>query len=289
MPTNNLWNLYPRNQIGEQSLIEDLIIECIRIQGMDVQYLPRESLDTTDQLFGENLQSYFERAYTIEMYMENTGDWNGQSEFFSRFGVGQDDNASLVVAKRTFERYVPSNITIRPREGDLIYIPVLQKIFEITFVEEDKAFYVRGSRNPYVYGLTLEAYRTSNEVIKTGIDEIDSIDDTAVYTQQLVLMGEGAYDRGERIYVGDNVTYSTASAKVSNWDGANNTIYVVDVQGIFHNGDMVTGNTTDTQRIVYSTETLSDYAYYDIYDNKQIQDEANSIIDLSETNPFGSA
>lgn len=287
MPVNHYFNNYPANKVNEQRLIEDLIVESIKIQGCDVYYLPREDLDTTDQLFGENPQSYFSRAYAIDMYPESSEGWTSASEFFNQFGVGSQDNMTLVVAKRTFEKQVPSNIMIRPREGDLIYVPPMKKIFEVTFVEEDKMFYTRGAKNPYVYGLSLEAFRTSNEKLETGIDEIDIIDDLTAYTIELTLNGVGAYNRGEKVYQGANLAFSQANGKVVNWDGANNKLYISDIVGAFASNANVTGTLSGTSRSFANTSSLGDYAYYDMYDNKIIQDGANTIIDMSENNPLG--
>jgi len=284
---NHYFNNYPANKNSEQRLIEDLVCESIRIQGMDVFYLPRESVDTIDQLYGENIQSYFSRAYTIDVYPESADGWTGTSEFFNRFGVGANDNLTLIVAKRTFEKQIPGNIKLRPSEGDLIYVPTLKKIFEITFVEEDKMFYVRGSRNPYVYGLSVEAFRTSNEKLSTGVTEIDIIDDLTGYTIELDLSGVGSYHKGEKVYQGANLAFSQANGKVSQWDGANNKLYVTDIVGVFVPGTNVVGTVSGTTRAFSNADSLGDFTYYDMQDNKIIQDGANTIIDLSETNPLG--
>lgn len=287
MPVNKYFNVAPKNRTNEQRMYEDLLCESIRIQGMDVYYLPREDLNTTDKLFGENVQSYFERAYTVDMYLQNSEGWSGTSEFFSKFGLGSLDNATFVVAKRTFDSIVPSNIMIRPREGDLLYVPVMQKIFEITFVEEDTNFYTKGNKFPYTYELTVEAFRSSNEILKTGVPEIDIIDDTTSWTVELTLAGIGAYNRGERVFQGSNLTYSTANAKVSEWDGANNKIYLYEVIGQFEPSINLIGSTSNTIRMVSASDTMGDQSYYDLYDNKDIQLEANVIIDTTEINPFG--
>lgn len=287
MPVNRYFNHSPQNRTSEQSLYEDLLVENIKVYGHDVYYLPREDLDTTDKLFGENIQSYFERAYVVEMYINNTDWWSNGSDFFSKFGLGQHDQISLVVAKRSFEKHIPSNVMVRPREGDLIYVPAMQKIFEVTFVEENKDFFARGNKYPYTYEISVEAFRMSNEVLKTGVSEIDIMDDLTSWGVELQLEGVGSYDRGERVYQGANLAYSRANAKVSDWDGANNTIFLTEVVGQFEPGSNVIGTKTATSRFVANTDMMTDNTYYDLFDNKDIQAEANTIIDLSETNPFG--
>lgn len=287
MPVNPLFNHSEESINTEKLLLEDQIVELIQIQGHDVYYLPRENVEDIDKLFGENIHSYFSRAYIIEMYPNNTRGWDGSSEFFSKWGLGALDNSKFNVARRTFEKIVPSNVTIRPREGDLIYVPVMQKLFEITFVEEEKLFFAKGGRIPYCYELSVEAFRSSNEKLTTTVPEIDIIDELTSWTVTLNVRGAGSYNKGEKVYQGANVEYSTAQAKVSVWDSANNAIVLTEIIGKFEPGSNLTGTISGTSRLVMNTDPLSDNAYYDLYDNKIIQTEADAIIDTTEHNPFG--
>jgi hypothetical protein len=287
MPVNPLFNHNDSNINTEKLMLEDHIVELIQIQGDDVYYLPRESVEDIDTLFGENVQSRFDRAYIIEMYPNNTKGWSGSSDFFSRHGLGALDNCTFVVARRTFEKIVPTNVCMRPREGDLIYVPVMQKIFEITFVDEEKLFFAQGGRIPYCYELTCEAFRSGNEKMSTNIPEIDIIDDLTSWTVTLNVQGVGSYNKGEQVYQGANLAYSTAKAKVVDWQKANNSVILTEIIGKFEPGSNVIGVTSNTSRLVANTDTLGDAAYYDLYDNKIIQTEANTIINRDEVNPFG--
>lgn len=264
-----------------------MLVESIKIHGHNVYYLPREEWSDTDQIFGENIQSKFERAYLIEMYIANVEGYEGDGDFFSKFGLEIRENSNFIVSKRSFDKYIPTSITIRPREGDLLYVPVMTKIFEIKFVEEELMFFTKGNRIPYVYELRCETFRWSREQINTGVEVIDDVDIDANYTINLNLTGSGNYRDGEVVYQGNNLSTATATAKVGKWEPANNNIFLVDIKGNFTTSGNLTGSSSQTSRVIASTETMEDFVYYDFFDNKQIQTEANTFVDLSEVNPFG--
>lgn len=257
------------------------------MHGHDIYYLPRESWSDTDEIFGENLSSRFDRAYQMEMYIANTDGFSGDNELFTKFGLEIREGSNFIVSKRTFDKYVPSNLTIRPREGDLLFVPVMNRIFEIKFVEEELLFFGKGLRTPYIYELRCELFRYNNEKIDTGVEVIDDIDVNASYTIELVLSGTGNYNIGEIVYQGANLAAATVTAKVNNWDPNNRKIYLVDIKGNFANGSNIIGAVSNTNGVVLSTDTLGDHVFYDFFNNKQIQTEANNIIDFTETNVFG--
>jgi hypothetical protein len=287
MATNHYFNNYSGVKINEIKLYEDLIVQAIKIMGADIYYMPRDDWDDTDMIFGENIQSRFDRAYMMEMYIQTNKGWEGQGDFFSRFGLEIRDNSNFIVARRTFEKYVQVAEIPRPREGDLIFAPVFNKIFEIKFVEQHNKFYTRGYRQPYVYELRCEAYRYSHENIDTGNRIIDIIDDNTRYTIQIVTTaGSGNYNIGETVYQGASVAAATASARVSNWMPANNTLQLTTIKGDFASGNVIGAN-SGTTRAIANTDIDGDHTYYDHRDNKLLSDEANTILDRSETNPFG--
>ena len=287
MATSHYFRNFDLSKINEQRLYEDLLTESIKIMGHDIYYLPRESWSDTDELFGENLSSRFERAYQMEMYIVNTDGFSGENELFTKFGLEIREGSNFIVTKRTFDKYMPSSLTIRPREGDLLFVPVMNRIFEIKFVEEELLFFGKGLRTPYIYELRCELFRYNNEKIETGVNVIDDIDVNASYTIELILTGSGNYNIGEAVYQGANLAAATATAKVGNWDPNNRKIYLVDINGNFANGLNIIGTKSNTSGTVTSTDTLGDHIYYDFFNNKQIQTEANNIIDFSETNVFG--
>ena len=126
---------------SEQDLYENIIIESIKIYGQNVQYMPR-TLVSEDKIFGEDVVSRFDDAYTIEMYLENIDGFDGDQDLFTKFGVEIRDRATLHVSRKVWNRIVGSNVTYnRPNEGDLIYLPLSDQIFEIMRVVDDQPFY----------------------------------------------------------------------------------------------------------------------------------------------------
>jgi hypothetical protein len=256
------------------------------MNGHDVYYMPRENWNENDNIFGENVQSKFDRAYMMEMYLANVQGWEGDGELFSKFGLELRQGTNLVVAKRTFNKYMPTVITPRPREGDLIYVPVMQQLFEIKFVEEELLFFTRGYRYPYIYELRCEVFRYSSEQLNTGVEQIDQVDPNATYTIVLDVRGTGNFNIGEMVYQGANLKSSSASAKVSDWDPNGKKLSLYHIKGDFQSTSNVKSVDTNLSFSVTTADTLGDNVYYDLFDNKQLQDEANTIMVL-QTNPFG--
>ena len=162
---------------NEQRLLEDLIIESIQIYGHDVYYLPRTSV-RQDEVLGEDVLSRFENAYPLEMYLTNVQGWEGDGELFTKFGIQVTDQATFVVSKRRWEDVVGSNsdellqLPSRPAEGDLIYFPKTNSMFEIKFVQHLNPFYQLGKF--YIYSMNCELYQYSSEILNTGVKEIDA-------------------------------------------------------------------------------------------------------------------
>ena len=110
MATSVYFNNYSAATLNQQRLLEDLIVESVKIHGHDVFYLPRESWDADDTIFGENVNSKFERAYNIEMYLANVEGYEGDGDFFSKFGLEIRDTSNFIVTRRSFDRYVPPSV-----------------------------------------------------------------------------------------------------------------------------------------------------------------------------------
>jgi hypothetical protein len=269
-------------------LLEDLIVESIQIMGHDIKYLPREVYDQADDVLGESVNSKFTRAYSMEMYLANVEGYEGDGDFFSKFGLEIRDTSNFVVSRRTFERYMPTNVASRPREGDLLFVPVLNKIFEIKFVEEELMFFSLGKRNAYIYELRCEVFRFSNEDFETGDEKIDDLEHAAAYTVSLSLgTGTGNYHKNEIVYQGANLAYATASAEAKHWIPETKVIEVINVKGEFTANANVIGSQSNTIYRLSNSDTLADLVDYDDSDNRVIQTEADTFIDLSEINPFG--
>lgn len=160
---------------GEQGLIEDLVIESIRIYGHDVYYIPRV-LTELDKILGEAPLAEFNNQYFLEMYIKNVEGFAGEGDFLSKFNLQIRDQITFTVARRTFTgevtQYEPA--IVRPQEGDLIYFPLNKKIFQIKFVEHEPVFYQMGALQ--MYDVQCELFEYSGERMNTGIYDIDILE-----------------------------------------------------------------------------------------------------------------
>lgn len=292
MATNHYFNNFPGVVTPEQLLVEDLIIESIKQYGADVYYIPRKSLSTEDDIYGEDPTKTFNAAYSLEMYIQTTNSYEGPGEFFSKFGLEIRESLRVVVARRTFNKYVPQSMYVRPREGDLVYIPALRNMYEIKYVEEERNFYTLGRRTPlfYYYELSMEQFKYSNERFTTGVEEIDDIGRDYSYTQILTMNsnGTGNYKHGETVFQGANLASATSTAIVKNWIPSNTTLQIVNIKGVFSTSANIIGSTTGANYNLTSYDRQDfDAVHEELINNEIIQDEANSITDFTETNPFG--
>ncbi len=171
MPINVYFTQGTKN---EQYLLEDLIIESLKIYGQDLRYIPR-TLVSKDEILGEDRLSTFDSSYEIEMYFKNVDSFDGNGHFIQKFGLMIDQAATLVVSRRRWEqligRYGATIIPSRPCEGDLLYFPLAKSLFEIKFVKHQDPFYQLGRL--YVFELQVELFRYSSEGIRTGDEDID--------------------------------------------------------------------------------------------------------------------
>jgi len=164
----------PGGRVSEKNLMEDLIIECLKIYGFDVYYIPRTTVYVDDVLNEDALNSY-DQAYALEMYLANVDGFNGEGDLLSKFGVEIRDTASFIVSKRRWEDVVAKSghaqLTKRPAEGDILYFPLTKSYFEIRKVETSDPFFQVGKL--YVFKMECELMQFSSEKFNTGIDEID--------------------------------------------------------------------------------------------------------------------
>jgi hypothetical protein len=300
--TNFYFNNFPINQVtNEQLLVEDLVIEALQIHGMDVYYLPRTTRtgNSVDLLYGEDPLKEYKTAHSIEMYLENVTGMDGEGDFISKFGFEIRDEITLLVSRRRFKFSTASSNLLRPREGDLVYVPMVQNFFEITFVEhedEQAMFFTLGrgrGGNVYVYALKLKQYVFSNEIIETGVTEIDSqIRDHYAKTRIFVSNPTGLFQEDDVVYQGTSLGTSTAQAIVHSYNSTANPKYldIYRVQGVFANGTVKIEGSANTATVTNSSDMLTmDNAFQDIFDNNRIETEADGILDWTEVNPFGEA
>lgn len=163
---NPYFNNY--DQTEEQNLTDELIIEAIQAKGIDIRYMARTH-HNYNYLYGEDPTSSFKGTKSIEMYMNNVQGWGGEGEMMSKFGLMIKDTAKLVVSKTRFNEEFPE--LPRPREGDLLFMPVTNAILEIKFVENESPFFQQGAQ--LVYELSVELFELSHETIETGDVDMD--------------------------------------------------------------------------------------------------------------------
>lgn len=184
MPVNHYFGHHTNTYAGEQNLVDDLLAESIKIYGMDLYYLPRRA-EKKDGIFGEDVLASFNEAYLIEMYFNNIEGFEGERNFLGKFGLELRKEASFLVSSRRFTETIqqgpgstpPATIDdswLRPKEGDLLYLPLTKDLWEIRLADHEQFFYQLGK--VFVWELTVEKMIYGSQRIDTGVDDIDSIE-----------------------------------------------------------------------------------------------------------------
>ena len=292
MPTNLYFNNYNSN--AEQRVIEDLIVESIKIMGFEAFYLPNDNDIARDLLYGEDPIKKFQSAYPLEMYLSSDPlDYQGQQEFFSKFGLEIKDSVNVMLSKRSFAQRVPQTIMTRPREGDLVYVPFLNgtgELYEITFAEQSKDFHMLGRKQPYFYELKLEKFKYSQEVIDTGTEEIDEIVEQNAYTIKLITgAGTGTYELDEIVYQSNDNTFANATcqAVVQTWSPNTSILTITTIKGTFATNMGVIGQTSNARYFLTSYDPYLDNVADSSYGNKTIKTESTKLNQDSTGQLFG--
>lgn len=173
MVTNKFLNHPDNTDTGFQAEFDKIIIESIQATGHDIVYLPR-SLVKEDDLFGEDTISEFKENGCIEMFIESVDGFEGDKEFVSKFGIEIRDQVTFLVSQTRWQEECINGLS-EPKEGDLIYMPLTNDLFEIRFVQDDPNFFQQNKN--YLFRLTCEKFDYSHEEFDTGIPEIDALDD----------------------------------------------------------------------------------------------------------------
>ena len=286
MPTNTYFrNFDARN---EQELLHSLVTESIQIYGHDVNYIPR-TLVNTDTILGEDSISEYKDAYSIEMYIKSVDGFEGEGDLVSKFGLEIRDQIVFSVARRAFEGL---DIGVRPKEGDLIYFPLTEKLFQIMFVEHETPFYQTGALP--TFDLTCELFTYSDEKLDTGVEEVDVIEQKQSLVRTFELESvSGTFTEGETVTGGT----SSKTAEVARWDSSTSYLFLINLTGNFSVGEIITGAdslATGTYSVAQSTvetaetlQTIDDSTSTQVSSNKQFEIDADSVFDFSESNPFG--
>ena len=282
MPTNSY---FTHGTSGEQNLVEELVIEQIKMFGQDVYYIPRVIVDE-DPAFGEDSLSKFDDAYLIEAYLENVEGFGGDGDLFSKFGVRISDKVTFIISRTRFTSLVDDNTTLiqegRPNEGDLIYFPLAQKLFQIQFVQYEQPFFQLGKI--HTWGLECELYEYSDEDFDTGVDAIDQVERNfaTTITLNFATGGTGTYTVGETIAGGT----SNVTAEVKSWDATTRQLQIYNRSGIFTIPETVTGQTSGAAHTTASYNTLNN-TNSEVDENSFFETQGDSILDFSQGNPFG--
>lgn len=165
---------------GEQRLVQELINEHLRMYGVEVTYIPRKFV-RKETIIEEVTSSKFDDNFLLEAYLNTYEGHSGAGDILTKFGMSLRDELTLVISRERFEDFIAPflnsmdedeiEVATRPREGDLIYFPLGQRLFEVKFVEHEQPFYQLGKL--YTYELKCELFEYEDEVLDTSIDEID--------------------------------------------------------------------------------------------------------------------
>ena len=367
MPTSPYFPTYYQGHSGEQGLIQDLVDEQIKLFGSDVYYIPKTVL--ADSTLDEVRYTKYQEQFQIEMLLQNVTGFGDNAEFISKFGLRITDEVMFRVSTRRWDEEVAEHnptltLDSRPNEGDLLYFPLTQDIYEIKFVGKEEPFYQFGKIQ--FYAITAEIYEVGSDDFDTGVAEIDAVEELFDNAVKLFMDpgGTGDFTVGEEVVgdeflakatstiTGDAVSgititdggahykvatpptvtitggggsgatgtatvsssgivngitissggsgYTSAPtvtidyspkdnrAEVKSWDSATRSLQVINRTGTFTTAEVITGLTSGAKWSPETFDTLNNTnSNYD--QNRQIEDEADDIIDWTEGNPFGEA
>ena len=365
MPTSPYFPTYYSGHSGEQGLVQDLVDEQIKLFGSDVYYIPRIVLQ--DSTLDEVRYSKYQEQFQIEMLLQNVMGFGDNAEFISKFGLRITDEIIFRVSTRRWDEEVAEHnpnltVTSRPNEGDLLYFPLTQDIYEIKFVGKEEPFFQFGKIQ--FYAITAEIYEVGQDDFDTGVAEIDAVEQLFDNAIKLVMDpgGTGDFTVGEEVVgdeflakatatiTGDAVSgititdggahykvatpptvtitggggsgatgtatvsssgivngitissggsgYTSAPtvtidyspkdnrAEVKSWDSTTRSLQVINRTGTFTTAEVITGLTSGAKWSPETFDTLNNSnSSYD--QNREIEDDADNIVDWTEGNPFG--
>ena len=293
---------------GEQNLVEDLTIEIIKATGRDMVYIPR-TLVNTDQLFGEDTISKFDNGYQLEMYVQSVDGFEGEGDILSQFGLQIKDNIELIISRKRFSEEIGSyEGTTRPKEGDLIYFPLSETLFEINFVEHENPFYQVGKL--FTYKLRCEVFTYSQEEIDTGISTIDTVEEErkkfAIELDLGTRHSSSSYINffeGETVYqvsgttgAGATLGSATSTMIATDWASSTTILTVSNISGSLSTstGETVKGAVSGAEYEISSKTTTTLIIPHTPEDNKPAGDnedlelfrDEDDIFDFTDVDPF---
>tara|TARA_A100001011_G_scaffold394596_1_gene487363 strand:+ start:3157 stop:4104 length:948 start_codon:yes stop_codon:yes gene_type:complete len=297
---------------SEQNLYEDLIIESLKIFGQDVYYIPR-TLVTRDNVLGEDSASKFDDAYLLEAYIENQDGFEGSGDLYSKFGVEIRDEATFIISRSQWNKFVGlwnnQVDTPKPLEGDIIFLPMTNKFFEITFIEHEQPFYQLS--NLPVYRLQCALFEYNDEDFETGVELIDDLSQASAYTESfdVTVTSGNHFKQGEivsqtlvaasgstpAVIVSGEVatitktsdllaTISLSNINVTGSSGEARAFIVSNTLGLV---GAESTNTCFINKIYGLTDTINTFATDGGAENVAFEIAADGFLDFTETNPFG--
>ena len=365
MPTSPYFPTYYAGHSGEQGLVQDLVDEQIKLFGTDIYYIPKIVL--ADSTLDEVRYTKYQEQFQVEMLLQNVMGFGDNAEFISKFGLRITDEIIFRVSTRRWDEEVADHnptltVDSRPNEGDLLYFPLTQDIYEIKFVGKEEPFYQFGKIQ--FYAITAEIYEVGQDDFDTGIAEIDAVEQLFDNAIKLVMDpgGAGDFTVGEEVdgdeflakatsaITGDAVSGATISdggahykvatpptvtitggggagatatatvsasgivnaititaggsgytsaptvtidyspkdnrAEVKSWDSSTRSLSVINRTGTFTTAEVITGLTSGAKWSPETFDTLNNVnSSYD--QNREIENDADNIVDWSEGNPFG--
>tara|TARA_Y100000310_G_scaffold328203_1_gene395934 strand:+ start:336 stop:1187 length:852 start_codon:yes stop_codon:yes gene_type:complete len=265
---------------NEHYLVQSMVDESIKNFGIDVQYLPRTQ-NNIDTILNDAETSSFNTAYTIEAYLGTLEGFGGQDQI-GQFGFEVRDTADFIISKNRFEEIVTTanSSILRPREGDIIFLPFTKQLFELTYVEDEQPFFQLGKT--YVYQTSTALFRYEDEDFDTGVADVDVIETNLAQRTVLTLQAGGT----NLFVAGETVTQGTITAEVLTIVGT--ALTVIDRSGDFAVSSTVpiTGPTNNASWFITAVDTDT-MANDLISDNLEFETEGASVIDFTESNPFG--
>lgn len=307
MATNPYFNQkYP----GEQVLLESMVMEHIRMFGQDMIYVPREMIQE-DRLFGEGKWYKFDDAYPIEMYIESVNGFEGAGDLVSKFGLQVKDRITLIMAQKRFAEEITAKRTDirRPREGDIVFMPLSNSLFEINFVEHEVPFYVHGKN--YSYKLTCELFNYDHSKMNTGVSEIDILETERHSSARLLSLTKITGITVYGFYEGETVNQylqnpaviggitgpilSTGTLIQFNGKTGTSTGYVTTMDGFTLSGTTILYGTSSGAKQYLSGSTLSNVmipknsvtgSNFGDNDITSLESREKDIINYCQTDPF---
>jgi len=226
----------------------------------------------------------------IEMYIKSVDGFEGEGDFVAKWGVQIKDQVTFRVARRRFQdiNVQGEGRAIMPHEGDLIYFPYTKNLWEIQFVEDESVFWQTGSLQ--FYEMLCELFTYSDQNLDTGIDDIDKIERALSYSIDFTMnAGSGNFTIGEQVYQGTSFGAATVKGEVASWNSTTKILNLINMTGNFSGTLNIIGNTSGASWSITSFDAQTSTANTGQgATNIAIEAEADSIIDFTEGNPFGS-